>query len=178
MGCNRITRIMVALALVLATLAPSTAPSAENDVQVARYSTVAALPSAAQVEPLTAVITIIIPEQLTTVDEALLYVLRRSGYRLARDEAADPATSVLARQPLPEVHRRLGPITVASALTTLAGPVWSMVVDPVHRLVSFELVPAYAAIGSMQHASLAEGTRDSLATECDRYRNPTWCHPL
>lgn len=182
MGRNRITKVLVELALLLASMATWAAET--EIVQVARYSAVAPLPSAAQLEPLNAVVSIVFPEEFTTVDEALHHVLRRSGYRLARAGAADPASSVLAKQPLPEVHRQLGPIIVASALSTLAGPAWSMVVDPVHRLVSFELIPKYAAIGSPQVASAIENIRDLSAPsaieapECDAYQSPTWCEPL
>ena len=182
MGCNWKTKTLPALALVLAGAAPLAAWSDDSDAQrVARYSTIAPVPRAAQVDPLDAVVTIVFPEQLTTVDEALHYVLRRSGYRLASAEAADPATTVLANQPLPEVHRRLGPITVARALSTLAGPAWTMVVDPVHRLVSFELAKEYAAIGLARDASGAEQSHDSSsatedeATDCDSYETWTWC---
>jgi len=182
MGCNWTTRTLPALALVLAGAAPLAAWSDGGEaLQVARYSTIAPVPSAAQVDPLDAVVTIVFPEQLTTVDEALHYVLRRSGYRLASAKAADPAASVIANQPLPEVHRRLGPITVARALGTLAGPAWTMVVDPVRRLVSFELAQEYAAIGSVHDANAADQSRDSPsvtedeATDCDPYETWTWC---
>lgn len=180
MKCNRITRALPALALVLASLVPLAARSADGEAwQVARYSTIAPVASAAQADPLEAVVTIVFPNQITTVDEALRYVLRRSGYRPTSAEATDPASAVLAKQPLPEVHRRLGPITVARALSTLAGPAWSVVVDPVHRLVSFELAQNYAAIGSPSGA--ADPSRDapsmpvSEAPECDARETWTWC---
>lgn len=182
MQYNRVTRALPTLALVITCMAPLATWSANDEVQqVARYSTIAPVPRAAQVAPLDAVVTVIFPEQLTTVDEALHYVLRRSGYRLASAAAADPAVSVLANQPLPEVHRRLGPITVARALGTVAGPAWTMVVDPVHRLVSFELAQEYAAIGSARDASAADQSHDSQsaiedeATDCDPHETWTWC---
>lgn len=176
---KRIRKALPALVLVIASVAPLAAWSAGGEtVQVARYSTIAPVASAAQVDPLDAVVTIVFPEQLTTVEEALHYVLRRSGYQLASAEAADPAVSVLANQPLPEVHRRLGPITVARALSALAGPSWSLVVDPVHRLVSFELTQAYTAIGSPRDAGPSNGSpsaRESQAPACDANETSTWC---
>ena len=182
MQYNRITRALPTLALVITCMAPLATWSANDEVQqVARYSTIAPVPRAAQVDPLDAVVTIVFPEQLTTVDEALHYVLRRSGYRLASAKATDPAASVIANQPLPEVHRRLGPITVARALGTLAGPAWTMVVDPVHRLVSFELAQEYVAIGSARDAATTEQSPDppsateDEATDCDPYETWTWC---
>lgn len=181
MGCNSTTKTLPALALVLAGAAPLATWSDSEALQVSRYSTIAPVPRAAQVAPLDAVVTVVFPEQLTTVDEALHYVLRRSGYRLTSAEAADPAASVLAKQPLPEVHRKLGPITVGRALRTLAGPAWIMVVDPVHRLVSFELAQEYAAIGSVRDASAADQSHDSPSaiedeeTDCDPHETWTWC---
>jgi len=41
------------------------------------------------------------------------------------------------------VHRVLGPVTLRNALNTLAGPVWNLVIDPVNRIVSFELLDEY-----------------------------------
>jgi len=41
--------------------------------------------------------------------------------------------------PLPKVHHSLGPITLTQALSTLAGSPWRLVVDPIHRLISFQL---------------------------------------
>ena len=179
MNQNRATDALPVVALALAATIPLSAwPAGPEPVQVARYSTIAPVPRTAQVDPLDAVVTIVFPEQLTTVDEALHYVLRRSGYQLASAEAADPAVSVLAKQPLPEVHRRLGPITVARALSTLAGPSWSLVVDPVHRLVSFELTQAYTAIGSPRDAGQSNGSpsaRESQVPACDANETSTWC---
>lgn len=181
MECNRKTGVLAALVLVLAVVPSSTVWAAEGEaLQVARYSTMVPVPTAAQVDPLDAVITIAFPEQLTSVAEALHHVLERSGYRLASSQAADPATSVFAELPLPEVHRRLGPITVAGALDTLAGPAWSLVVDPVHRLVSFELAQEFAAIGLPQreHLRALPSTAANKASECDAHQVPTWCQPL
>ena len=181
MECDRITRALPALALVLTSLAPLASWAADGARQVERYSTIAPVASAVQTDPLEAVVTIVFPNQITTVDEALRYVLRRSGHRLASAEAADPASSVLVQQPLPEVHRRLGPITVARALSTLTGPAWSMVVDPVHRLVSFDLAQDYAAIGLSRDAAAASPSHGvssapvSEAPECDARETWTWC---
>ena len=180
MECDRITRALPALALVLTSVAPLASWAADGARQVERYSTIAPVASVAQTDPLEVVVTIVFPNQIATVDEALRYVLRRSGYRLASTEAADPANSVLAKQPLPEVHRQLGPITVARALSTLTGPAWSTVVDPVHRLVSFDLAQDYAAIDLPRDAT-ASPSRDmpsapvSGAPECDARETWTWC---
>ncbi|MGH8490231.1 MAG: FimV/HubP family polar landmark protein, partial [Gammaproteobacteria bacterium] len=58
--------------------------------------------------------------------------------------------------PLPAVHRTLGPMRLDEALKTLAGPAHYLVVDPVHRLVSFELREPYQ--GLVQTAALPSHT--------------------
>ena len=65
-------------------------------------------------------------------------MLAPSGYGLARVQAADPERAELLALPLPEVHRALGPMPLRLALQTLIGPVFTVVEDPLHRLVSFE----------------------------------------
>ena len=114
-----------------------------QEIQVERYSTVQALPTQAQVDPLLTVVTVRFPEQVTTVGEAIHDLLRHSGYRLASLQASDPAMETLVRLALPEVHRALGPMRLDRALTTLSGQAFRLVRDPVHRLVSFELCPLY-----------------------------------
>ena len=110
-----------------------------SEVQVGRYSVLRALPTAAQADLLSTTITVRFPERIQTVGEAVRYLLQRSGYRLADDHVANFVTADLLGLPLPAVHRNLGPIMLRQALETLVGPVFRLVQDPVHRLISFEL---------------------------------------
>lgn len=74
---------------------------------------------------------------VTTVGEAVNYLLLRTGYRLADSpEAVSPPIPILS-MPLPEVHRQLGPYSVRTALSVLVGAPFALSVDPAHRLVSF-----------------------------------------
>lgn len=109
-----------------------------NDSQVGRYSLLAATPTEAQAKLLAARMTVRFPGRIQTVGEAVRYLLQRSGYRLASLESIGPDTVTLFALPLPAVHRNLGPMTLRDALATLAGPLFHLVQDPVHRLVSFE----------------------------------------
>ena len=109
-----------------------------NDIQVGRYSLLVATPTEAQAELLATTMTVRFPERIQTVGEAVRYLLQRSGYRLATAESIGPDTAALFALPLPAVHRSLGPMTLRDALETLAGPVFHLVQDPVHRLISFE----------------------------------------
>ena len=78
-----------------------------------------------------------------TVLEGLLEILRGTGYRLASEEAADPEIGRLYAQPYPENQRAIGPQALHVVLERLAGPAWRLVDDPVNRLLSFEVRPAY-----------------------------------
>ena len=109
-----------------------------NDIQVGRYSLLAATPTEAQAELLAATMTVRFPERIQTVGEAIRYLLQRSGYRLANPDAIGPDTVALFALPLPDVHQSLGPMTLRDTLETLAGPAFYLLQDPVHRLVSFE----------------------------------------
>ncbi len=109
-----------------------------NDVQVGRYSLLSATPTPAQAELLATTMAVRFPERIQTVGEAVRYLLQRSGYRLASAAATGPDTVALFALPLPAVHRSLGPMTLKDALETLAGPVFHLVQDPVHRLIIFE----------------------------------------
>jgi len=109
-----------------------------NELQVGRYSLLAATPTEAQAELLATTMTIRFPERIQTVGESVRYLLQRSGYRLTNAESISPDTGALFALPLPAVHRSLGPMTLRDALETLAGSAFHLVQDPVHRLVTFE----------------------------------------
>ena len=109
-----------------------------KEIQVARYSTTTTTPTPAQAELLSTTVTLRFPERIRTVGEAVRYLLQRSGYRVADSERVSSETMALFALPLPAVHRSLGPITLREALQALAGPVFILVQDPVHRLITFD----------------------------------------
>jgi len=124
-------------ALALLGLMLSSVVAAE-EVQVGRYATVAALPTAEQIELLSAIVNMAFPASIVTVGQAVRYLLQPSGYRLSSQGTSEPIRETLLNLPLPEPHRALGPMPLKTALVTLAGPAFRLVEDPVHRLVSFE----------------------------------------
>lgn len=142
--------VLAIVALVVCAVVSPRSNAAE--VQVGRYSTLPALPTAAQADLLAATITVSFPARIYTVGEAVKYLLQRSGYRLADEQMMPPATTDLLVLPLPAVHRNLGPVTIVQALETLAGPSFHLINDPVHRLISFELC---SAAGYLTHQAAA-----------------------
>ncbi|MGA3797602.1 PilL N-terminal domain-containing protein [Pseudomonas fluorescens] len=101
-----------------------------------RYTLVSTEPTTEQRDLLAQIIDVSIPSSLSpSVQDALQYVLRRSGYSLC--PAADPL-KVLFTRSLPAAHYRLGPTPLRSALQVLAGPAWQLTTDEVSRSVCFE----------------------------------------
>lgn len=128
-----------ALSMVLAGTSVTVSSNAyASDVQVGRYSLLSAEPTEAQTDLLATTVTVHFPAQVQTVGESVGYLLRRSGFRLAAMEALAPETKGLLALPLPAVHRQLGPMPLRRALETLAGPIFHLVQDPLHRLIAFE----------------------------------------
>ncbi len=136
------------LALVLlGSLISRTVSSGDLEpVRVGRYSAIVPGPSPEQAEPLAVPVQMEFPLPVQTVGRAVEQVLAPTGYRLAHLHASCPSLSALLDLPLPAVHRTLGPMRLDEALQTLAGPAHTLVIDPVHRLVSFELRQRYAIL--------------------------------
>lgn len=107
-----------------------------SELRYGRYTLVSTEPTAEQRDLLAQIIDVSIPSNLNpSVQEAMHYVLQRSGYSLC--PATEPA-KVLFTRPLPAAHYRLGPISLRNALQVLAGPAWQLTIDEVSRSVCFE----------------------------------------
>lgn len=117
---------------------------AANVTQINRYATVANKPLAAQVNPLLAVQQIHFPQEIKTVGEAIEWWLHYSGFVLANKEKQPASLQTVMHQPLPQIHRYLGPLTVKDGLEILAGQkVFAVVENSLLRQVNFKLKPAY-----------------------------------
>lgn len=107
-----------------------------SELRYGRYTLVSTEPTTEQRDLLAQIIDVSIPSNLNpSVQEAMHYVLQRSGYSLC--PAAEPV-KILFTRPLPAAHYRLGPISLRSALQVLAGPAWQLTTDEVSRSVCFE----------------------------------------
>ena len=128
-----------------AQLSRSTAEeSHQTELRYGRYTLVSTEPTTEQRDLLAQIIDVSIPSSLNpSVQDALQYVLQRSGYSLC--PAAEPV-KVLFTRPLPAAHYRLGPIPLRSALQVLAGPAWQLTTDEVSRSVCFEQLKTDAGV--------------------------------
>jgi conjugative transfer region protein (TIGR03748 family) len=107
-----------------------------GELRYGRYTRVSTEPTTEQRDLLAQIIDVSIPSSLSpSVQEALQYVLQRSGYSLCPVSAS---VKVLFTRSLPAAHYRLGPIPLRSALQVLAGPAWQLTTDEVSRSVCFE----------------------------------------
>lgn len=89
-----------------------------------------------------------------TVEAGLQQLLTGSGWQLATRENADPDIIRLYQQNYPDFKRHLTPIKLSHALQHIAGNAWDLVVDPVNKLVSFQLNQSYRCF-TLKEASCA-----------------------
>ncbi len=153
MNRARLAMFPIVVGLCCSSMMVAAAP--DSDARVGRYARVTPLATPSQSDLLSVLVNITFDTHLSTVGESFTHLLARSGYQLADLEAADPYLPILLSRPLPQAHRQLGPIRLDHALTTLAGPAWRLVVDPVNRLISFELLPQYRS---------ADGSADNMTS--------------
>jgi len=132
-------RLLIIASLGLLTLTGQAA----NVTQINRYATVANKPIPAQINPLLAVQQIHFPQDVKTVGQAIEWWLQYSGYSLVAAEKQPDSLQSVLHQPLPQIHKNLGPLTVKDGLEVLAGQqVFELMEDPLLRVVNFKLKPS------------------------------------
>ncbi|AMQ28351.1 TPA: hypothetical protein KKX32_000334 [Legionella pneumophila] len=115
---------------------------AANVTQINRYATVANKPLAAQVNPLLAVQQVHFPQEVQTIGQALEWWLKFSGFSLVSKEKQPENLQIVMQQPLPQIDRNLGPLTVKDGLEVLVGQQsFALIEDPLLRQVNFKLKP-------------------------------------
>ena len=136
------------LTVISSMLLVSTAMCGE-DIILNRYSKQNLTAEPQQADPLSVVIEINFPTSVATVGNAIDYLLLQSGYRYLYDNNIE--THNLLSLPLPRVHRSLGPVSLRTALETLAGSPWNLVEDEMNRTVKFELKEEFNHFASGQN---------------------------
>ncbi|MGV8863012.1 MAG: PilL N-terminal domain-containing protein [Pseudomonas sp.] len=120
----------------LQTFGPIAEHTPQPQLHYGRYTLVSTAPTPEQRDLLAQIIDVSIPSNLNpTVQDALQYVLQRSGYSLCPITAS---VKILFTRPLPAAHYQLGPIALRDALQVLAGPAWQLTVVEVSRSICFE----------------------------------------
>ena len=125
-------------------------------LRTGRYQLVALAPSAGQRDLLKQTVRIALPQSVQlTVRAGLEHALRDSGLQLCPRDAASRVFS----EPLPAVHRQLGPTTLGDALQVLAGPAWRLRVDFRNRTVCF--APRATTKAQRARSTPHRGARDA-----------------
>ena len=120
-----------------------TCSAAENNTQIGRYLATPNQPLLRQADLLTQTFQIRFPSSVKTISDAANYLLQFSGYSLVTENNLIPEARQLMTLPLPQADRNLGPLSLKDGLLTLVGNPFGLLVDPVHRLISFRLLPDY-----------------------------------
>jgi len=111
----------------------------ETSLQVSRYVNLLPGPTNAQRNPLHMVLpNVAFQTKIKSVGQAIHFLLKDTGYKLTRYHP-DKRVHRMFRLSLPKIHRRMGPLTLEQALNTLSGEPWILSIDPINRLVSFQL---------------------------------------
>lgn len=113
---------------------------AANLTQVSRYATVKNQPLAAQINPLKTVQQIHFPTSVQTIGEAVQYWLHHSGYHLVPQQKQNESLQQVSQQPLPQISRNLGPLTIEDGLKVLVGQhLFTLKQDDLAREINFSL---------------------------------------
>ena len=116
--------------------------------QIDRYSIVVAAPTAGQSNLLAETSAISIRNDIERLGDALRWLLRDSGYRLADDRVLSDEVHAMLTLPLPATHRQFEAMPLRVVVELIVGPAFHIVQDPVHRLLAFERcgsAPAYSS---------------------------------
>lgn len=104
-----------------------------TQVRIGQYSTQASTPGHSVSDPLSVFVALTYPRQdVATIDGAIEYTLKRTGWQLDRSKLSLEAAQFL-RLPLPESQRSLGTYRVRDVLKTLVGETWRWDEDPIRR---------------------------------------------
>lgn len=133
---------IVCLSASFGTLAGESGPA----VTVGRYAVSVAAPSVGQQDLLANPVTSDIPPDIVHIGDAVRWLLRDSGYRLAEQPVLTADAHAMLQLPLPAVHRQVESLPLYRVLELLVGPAFLLVHDPVHRIVSFERCKVASAL--------------------------------
>lgn len=142
--------LSVAITSNVALAAPQSATPRKTVTQIDRYSIVVVAPTAGQRDLLAETTAISIPNDIENLGDALRWLLRDSGYRLADDRVLSDDVHAMLTLPLPAAHRQFEAMPLRVVVELIVGSAFHIVQDPIHRLLAFERcdsAPAYSSSG-------------------------------
>lgn len=152
LGGTRVRKKIIKMTL-FSLVTALTAGYADNSAKmpIGRYLTIENKPMEAQINLLSQTIQVRFSPKITTIGDAINYILRFSGYSLISQDCMSDALKITLSKQLPAIDRHFGPMPLRDALITLAGPAFVMVSDPLNRTIDFHLKPQYVKASKGVH---------------------------
>lgn len=116
----------------------------DSKTMIGHYLSLENKPTEAQIDLLSQIIQVRFPQEVQSIGDAINYILRYSGYSLIDEGKQNAALKNTLKKSLPIIDRNFGPMSLKDALTTLAGPAFTLIQDPLNREVDFKLKPVAA----------------------------------
>ncbi len=80
------------------------------------------------------------PPNITTVGQAIMYILAATDYKVAIGYPASTSAAIIAMKPIPPEAEQNNVLPIYQALLLLIGNDNRLVVDTKHKLVTFETI--------------------------------------
>lgn len=78
-----------------------------------------------------------------TIQQGLNAILNETGWQLAGTYSQNPDINRLFNAPWPNRWQFIGPDSLENILKVVGGEGWTLVIDPINRMVGYELNPKY-----------------------------------
>lgn len=124
----------------------SSAYAVTNYTQFGRYLTVTNAPHGNDPYGINGIVQRQFPDNIQTIGGAIRYTLQGTGYHLLPQSSSTKVVNRLYGYPLPIYLRSIGPMSLKNALLKLSGHTYQLVVDPVHRLITYRLRNNYQSL--------------------------------
>ena len=116
--------------------------------QVGRYLTVPGSLTVEQVSPFQQTFQMILPNSVQTIGAAIRLIISNTGYQLLSRDASDSTIGQLMDKPVPLAMRNIQSSTVKNVLLGFVGEPFQLVIDPVHKIITFKLKDNYQSVFS------------------------------
>ena len=142
----RIKPLINVIAAMAILLCGSNAYAVTNYTHFGRYLTVTNAADGNDPYGINGIVQRQFPDNIQTIGGAVRYTLSGTGYHLLPRSYSTSVVNRLYGYPLPVYLRSIGPMSLKSALLKLSGDTYQLVVDPVHRLITYRLRNNYQGL--------------------------------
>lgn len=142
----KIKPLINVIAIMTILLCGSSAYAVTNYTHFGRYLTVTNAPHGNDPYGIDGIVQRQFPDNIQTIGGAVRYTLQGTGYHLLPQSYSTSVVNRLYGYPLPVYLKSIGPMSLRNALLKLSGHTYQLVVDPVHRLITYRLRNNYQGL--------------------------------